>query len=357
MYRLGVIPGDGIGPEVIEQALRVLEQASRHHGFQYRVHRYPWGADHFLETGQLLPDEDLEEIRNLDALLLGALGDPRLEKGFLDRGIRARMVGELDLYVNVRPLRLYSERLCPLKGVTPQNFDLVMVRETGEDLYAGLGGFLKKGTDQEVATAEAVFTRRGVERVTRYAFDLARSRPRHHLALVDKADQVPAHDLWRRCFAEVARDYPDVKTAAACVDVAVSWMIQNPEWFDVVVSTNVFGDLLMALGTQLLGGPGVASSAWLHPGQVSLFEPLHGPDPKRAGAGVASPLGAILAVQLMLDHLGEEEAATRIDRAVRAVVSGPALLGTGARTTREVGDLVLEAMDRPLESLEEVPTR
>ncbi len=358
MYRLGVIPGDGVGPEVLGQALRVLEAASLKHGFQYRLHRYPFGADHYLETGELLPAPELEEIRNLDALLLGALGDPRLERGFLERGILNRLREELDLYVNLRPIRLYSESLCPLKGKTPQDLDMVIVRDIAEDAYAGLGGFLRKGTADEVATAESLFTRRGVERVVRFAFDVARSRPRHHLTLVDKASRVPAHDLWRRCFSEVSRDYPDVKTATVYVDTAVTWMVKNPEWFDVVVTTNLFGDILMALGLELQGGLGLSASANLNPGQVSLFKPAHGSEPKHAGSGTANPLGAILAVQMMLNNLGEEAAASQIDGAVRQVLDGRTLgdLRPGGSRTTELTDLLLHAMSCPLEMAREEPT-
>lgn len=357
MYRLGVIPGDGIGPEVVEQALRVLEATSILHGFQYRLHRYPFGADHYLETGELLPDSDLEEIRNLDAVLLGAIGDPRLERGFLERGIITRLRQDLDLYVNHRPIKLYAEHLCPVKGKTPQDLDLILIRENTEDVYTGLGGFFKKGTDDEVATAEALYTRRGVERVIRYAFDIARDRPRRHLTLVDKANVIPAHDLWQRCFTEVSREYPDVTIATAYVDAAAMWMVKNPEWFDVVVTTNMFGDILMALGAQLQGGVGLAASANLHPGQVSLFEPIHGSAPKHAGAGTANPLGAILAVQMMLDFLDEAAAAAHIERAVQSLLDSGALtdLSTrSGRSTSEFGDLVLEELDRTRETAQEM---
>lgn len=349
MYRIAVIPGDGIGPEVIEQGLRVLERVASWHGFQYRLHRYPFGADHYLETGELLPDSDLEEIRNLDAILLGAIGDPRLERGFLERGIISRLRFDLDLFVNLRPIKVYAEHLCPLKGKSPQDVDMIVVRENTEDVYAGIGGFFKKGSPDEIATAEAIYTRRGVERVIRYAFDLARERPRRHLTLVDKANAVQAHDLWRRCFAEVSREYPDVTTATAYVDAAAMWLIKNPEWFDVVVTTNMFGDILTDLGAQLQGGLGLAASANLHPEQVSLFEPIHGSAPKHAGAGTANPLGAILAVKMMLDFLNEDVAAARIERAVESLLQSGELtdLSTrSGRSTAELGDLVLDEMQR-----------
>lgn len=355
MYRIAVIPGDGIGPEVVEQALRVLQRVAAWHGIEYRLRTYPFGADHYLETGELLPDSDLEEIRNHDAVLLGAIGDPRLERGFLERGILYRLRSELDLFANLRPVKLYADHLCPLKNKSPQDVDLLVVRENTEDAYAGLGGFLRKGTPDEVATAEAIYTRRGVERVIRHAFDLARERSRRHLTLVDKANAVPAHDLWRRCFAEVGREYPDVTTAAAHADDAAMWLLKNPEWFDVVVTTNMFGDILTDLGAQLQGGLGLAASAHVHPGQVSLFEPIHGAAPKHAGAGTANPLAAILAVKMMLDFLEQEAAATRIERAVESLLQSGELADPSSRSgwsTAEIGDLVLDEMDRARQDAE-----
>ncbi|MGI5842719.1 MAG: isocitrate/isopropylmalate dehydrogenase family protein [Candidatus Xenobium sp.] len=347
MYRLGLIPGDGIGPEVLEQGLRVLEESSRRYGFSYRVHHYPFGADHYLETGELVPDSDLEEIRNLDALLVGALGDPRLERGFLEREILGRLHRELDLFINLRPVKLYSEDLCPLREANGHGVDLVILRENIGDAYAGLGGFLRQGTPDEVAISEAVFTRRGVERVLRYAFEVARSRPRHHLTLVDKSSLVPAHELWQRTFAEVAREYPDVKTATIEVDVAVAWLVRTPEWFDVIVTTTMLGDILMALGSQIQGGVGLAASASLNPGQVSLFEPIHGAAPKLAGTGAANPIGAILAVQMMLQELGEVAAASSLDTAVRTTLNNPDLKTPSPSEkglTRKYGELVLKAI-------------
>ncbi|HXE71100.1 MAG TPA: 3-isopropylmalate dehydrogenase [Candidatus Nitrosotenuis sp.] len=349
MYRIAVIPGDGIGPEVIAQALRVLEQVAAQHGFRYHLENYPFGADHYLETGQLLPESALEEIRNMDAVLLGAIGDPRVGRGVLERGIVATLRFELDLFVNLRPIKLYNADLCPLKGKTPADLDMVVVRENTEDVYTGLGGFMRRNTPHEIALTEAIYTRRGVERVVRYAFDLARLRPRKHLTLVDKANAVPAHDLWRRTFAEVARDYPDVTTATAYVDAAAMWMVKNPEWFDVVVTTNMFGDILTDLGAVLVGGMGLAASANLHPGQVSLFEPIHGSAPKYAGMGTANPLGAVLAVAMMLDFLGQKGASAAIEEAVAALLNSgqlPDLSAHSGRSTREVGDLLLAELER-----------
>ncbi len=348
MYRIAVIPGDGIGPEVVEQGLRVLESASRQFRFEVSLHRYPFGADHYLATGELLPDQNLQEIRNLDAVYLGAIGDPRVERGVLERGIIGCLRWDLDMYVNLRPIRLYSELVCPLKGKQPRDVDMVVVRENTEDAYIGMGGFFKKGTPDEVATCECIYTRRGTERVIRYAFELARTRPRKHLTLVDKANAVVAHDLWRRTFEEVARDFPDVTTATAYVDACAMWMIKNPEWLDVVVTTNMFGDILTDLGAMIQGGLGLAASANLHPGQVSLFEPIHGSAPRYAGQGKANPLAAILAVAMMLDYLGEKKAAQSIEGAVEKLFAEGILtdLSTSSgRSTGEYGELVLGKMN------------
>ncbi|MEW6280666.1 MAG: 3-isopropylmalate dehydrogenase [Candidatus Eremiobacterota bacterium] len=347
MYRIAVIPGDGIGPEVIEQGLLVLQQAAQTWRFEHTLHRFPFGADHYLATGELLPDKTLEEIRNMDAVYLGAIGDPRVERGVLERGIIGRLRWDLDMYINLRPIRLYSETVCPLKDKTPKDVDMVVVRENTEDMYMGLGGFFKKGTIDEVATAEAIYTRRGCERVIRYAFELARTRPRKHLTLVDKANAIPAHDLWRRTFEAVSRDFPDVTTATAYVDAAAMWMIKNPEWIDVMVTSNLFGDILTDLGAMIQGGLGLAASGNLHPGQVSLFEPIHGSAPRYAGQGKANPLAAILAVAMMLDFLGEKRAALHIEGAVESLFSDGTFVDistSSGRTTAEYGRHVLDRM-------------
>lgn len=347
MYRIAVIPGDGIGPEVVEQGMKVLETASRQWGFEMNVTRFPFGADHYLATGELLPDQTLQEIRNYDAVYLGAIGDPRVERGVLERGIIGRLRWDLDMYINLRPIRLYSELVCPLKDKHPRDIDMVVVRENTEDAYMGMGGFFKKGTPDEVATCEAIYTRRGTERVIRYAFELARTRPRKHLTMVDKANAVTAHDLWRRTFEEVSRDFPDITTATAYVDACAMWMIKNPEWLDVVVTTNMFGDILTDLGAMIQGGLGLAASGNLHPGQVSLFEPIHGSAPRYAGQGKANPLAAILAVSMMLDYLGEKKAAQHIEGAVEQLLQEGTLtdLSTSSgRSTAEYGELVLGKM-------------
>jgi len=344
-YDIAVIPGDGIGPEVVREAVKVLDAVAERAGFTLRYHRYPHGADHYLKTGELFPDSVLDEIRGMRAVLLGAIGDPRIEVGLLERAIIGGLRWKLDMYVNLRPIRLYAEHLCPLKGKRPADLDLVVVRENTEDLYVGLGGFFKQGTPDEVALGDMIVTRKGCERAIRYAFELARRRPRRKLHLVDKANAIRAHDLWRRTFAEVAREYPDVATDAAYIDAACMWLVKNPEWFDVVVTTNVFGDILTDLGAILQGGMGIAASGNIHPGRVSMFEPVHGSAPKYAGKNVANPLATIAAVQLMLDFLGEAQAAAALEGAIRRALverQVPSLGADSGLSTSAIGDLMAQ---------------
>src|SRR5438876_2657237 len=313
-FRIAVIPGDGIGPEVVREALRVLERVAAIEGFGAAVSRYPFGAEHYLRTKEVFPDAAFAEVRGHDAILLGAIGDPRLEVGLLEFGIIARLRFELDLYVNLRPVRLYAEHLCPLKDTRPADVDFVVVRENTEDAYAGMRGFFKKGTPDEVATQEIIFTRKGVERVIRYAFELCRARGRvRKLTLVDKANAVRAMDLWTRTFAEVGAEYPDVTRDHNYIDAACMYVVKNPEWFDTVVTSNMFGDIFTDLSAMIQGGMGVAASGNIHPGRVSLFEPIHGSAPKYGGKNVANPIATIAAVQMMLEYLGETRAAARIE--------------------------------------------
>ena len=349
-YNIAVIPGDGIGPEVIEQGLRVLERVASIDGFTVRPTRYPFGAEHYLATREVLPDAAFEEIKGHDAILLGAIGDPRIQVGQLEFGIIARLRFGLDLYVNLRPVKLYAAHLCPLKDKRPEDVDFIVVRENTEDAYAGMYGYFKKGTPDEIATQEILFTRKGTERVIRYAFDLARRRDvRRKLTLVDKANAVRAMDLWTRTFEEVGRDYPDIAREHAYIDAASMWCVKNPEWFDTVVTSNMFGDILTDLAAMIQGGLGVAASGNLHPGRVSLFEPIHGSAPKYAGKQVANPIATIMAVHMMLDYLEEKRAARRIEEAVAELLRSrriPSLGSDSGLSTRQVGDLVLDALEQ-----------
>jgi 3-isopropylmalate dehydrogenase len=349
-HKIAVIPGDGIGPEVVREGLRVLERVAAIEGFGVALTRYPFGAEHYLKTRDILPDSAFEEIRGHDAILLGAIGDPRIQVGLLEFGIIARMRFGLDLFVNLRPVKLYAEHLCPLKDKKPEHVDFIVVRENTEDAYAGMYGYFKKGTPDEIATQEILFTRKGVERIIRYAFDLARRRAKgKKLTLVDKANAVRAMDLWTRTFEEVGREYPDIAREHAYIDAATMWCVKNPEWFDTVVTSNMFGDILTDLAAMIQGGLGVAASGNLHPGRVSLFEPIHGSAPKHAGKNVANPIATVMAVQMMLDYLGEKRAAQRIEETVAGLLSSkriPSLGSDSGLSTSAVGDLVLEALER-----------
>lgn len=347
-YRIGVLPGDGIGEEVLREGMRVLQHLSKKFDFRYEAKNYPFGADHFLKTGEIIPDAAFAEMKTLDAIYLGAIGDPRIETGKLERGIVGRLRWEMDLFVNLRPIKLYAEHLCPLKGKKPEDLDILVIRENTEGIYLNVGGFLRKGTEHEIATQETIYTRRGVERVIRYAYEACRKRnKKHKLTLVDKANAVPAHDLWRRTFAEVGKEYPEIKTDANYVDATAMWMIKNPESFDTIVTDNLFGDILTDLGAMLQGGMGIAAGGNIHPGKVSMFEPIHGSAPKHRGKGVANPIAAINAAGMMLEHLGETAAANALDAAVLRLLNSGKLptLGTDSGvSTQKVGDMVLEML-------------
>jgi 3-isopropylmalate dehydrogenase len=348
-YRIGVIPGDGIGPEVVHEGLKVLHVLSQRFGFGCEIVEYPWNSSLYLSSGELMPETILDEYRTLDALYLGALGDPRVEAGLVERSVIMSIRLGLDLYVNLRPIVLYAEHLCPLKDVRIEDIDMVVIRENTEDAYVGLGGIFKKGTQDETAIAEMIYTRRGVERCIRYAFELASQRPRRSLTLVDKSNAIRPQDIWRRTFAEVGGEYPEVSTDAVYVDAAAMYMVAEPNRFDTVVTTNLFGDILTDLGAVLQGGVGSAASGNIHPGQVSMFEPIHGSAPNIAGQNVASPVGAIAALAMLLDYLGESEAAKAVHGAIRSLLTSRRLPGLGARTgltTAQVGDLTVRELER-----------
>jgi len=348
-YSVAVIPGDGIGPEVVREGLRVIERVAAIEGFALKLSRYPFGAEHYLKTKEVFPESAFSEVKGHDAILLGAIGDPRIEVGLLEFGIIAKMRFELDLYVNLRPVRLYAEHLCPLKDKRPEHVDFVVVRENTEDAYAGMRGFFKKGTPDEIATQEILFTRKGTERVIRYAFELARKRGKaKKLTLVDKANAVRAMDLWTRTFAEVGAEYPDITREHNYIDAACMYVVKNPEWFDTVVTSNMFGDIFTDLSAMIQGGLGVAASGNLHPGKVSLFEPIHGSAPKYAGQNVANPIATILAGAMMLDYLGEARAAQRLEGAVEGLLASKRIPSVGTDSgfsTTQIADLVLEALE------------
>jgi len=343
--RIAVVPGDGIGPEVVREGLRVLERVAALEGFTPELTRYPFGAEHYLATKDVLPDAAFEEIRGHDAVLLGAIGDPRMPPGFLEFGIVARLRFGLDLFANVRPVKLYDAAFTPLRDKGPEHLDFVVVRENTEDAYAGMWGQFKKGTPDEIATQEILFTRKGVERVLRFAFDLCRARGgRRKLTLLTKANAIRAMELWTRTFAEVGAEYADVTREHQYIDAACMFVVTQPEQYDTVVTSNMFGDIFTDLGAALVGGLGLASSANLHPGRVSLFESIHGSAPQFAGQNRANPLATIMAVSMMLQYLGERGGAKRIEDAVVRVLRSGRLPNLGMDSgvgTSQVGDLVL----------------
>jgi 3-isopropylmalate dehydrogenase len=300
----------------------------------------------------MMPDEAFDRIADMNAVLLGAIGDPRIEVGKLEFAIIAGLRFKLDLYVNLRPIKLLHESMCPLKDKGPEQVDMVICRENTEDAYAGIYGFLKKGTPDEVANQAMVYTAKGTERIIRYAFELARKRgPKPgadapQVTLIDKANAVRAQDLWTRIFAAVAADYPEIKTDHAYIDAACMWMVKNPEWFDVAVTPNLFGDIITDLGAMIQGGMGIAASGNIHPGRVSMFEPIHGSAPKYRGQNKANPLATIMAVSMMLDHLGETEAAQSVEGAVARLICEGRIssLQAGVHGTDELGTMVAEEL-------------
>jgi 3-isopropylmalate dehydrogenase len=350
MKRIAVIPGDGIGIEVTREAVRVLEAASRLSGIALRLDAFPYGADHFLRTGETLPAGAMDRFREYDAILLGALGDPRIPDMKHAADILLGLRFGLDLYINYRPIRLLDERLCPLKGRTAAEVDFSVFRENTEGLYVGMGGIFKKGTPDEIAVQEDVNTRKGVERIIRHAFEFAKSRGKSRVVMSDKSNVLTyGHDLWQRVFKSVAAEFPEIEARHLYVDALTMQMIKDPSQFQVIVTCNMFGDIVTDLGAQLQGGLGMAASANIHPGSVSLFEPVHGSAPKYAGKDIANPFGAILTAALLLEHLSYREEARRVEAAVVACIrTGRTAqeLG-GALGTRAVGDAVCREIERP----------
>ncbi|MCS7306283.1 MAG: 3-isopropylmalate dehydrogenase [Thermoguttaceae bacterium] len=349
--RVAVIGGDGTGPEVVAEAVKVLRAVSEREGFQIEFTEFDLGGERYLRTGEILPDEELERLKTFHAILLGAVGDPRVPPGVLERGLLLRLRFELDQYINLRPVKLYPGVQTPLADKGPEDIDFVVVRENTEDLYAGIGGWLKKGTPDEVAIQTAIYTRKGCERCIRWAFEYTRKRnKKKFLVLVAKTNVLTyGHDLWLRTFQEVAKQYPDIRTDYNHVDACCMWMVKNPEYYDVIVTTNMFGDIITDLGAIIQGGMGVAAGANLNPdpGGVSMFEPMGGSAPKYTGTGQINPIAAITAGAMLLEFNGYEQAAQRLYQAIQ-VVTGTKMKSQAAGkmgyTTQQVGDLVCEAL-------------
>jgi 3-isopropylmalate dehydrogenase len=339
--RVAVIPGDGIGPEVVAEGRKVLEAAAARDGVKVVTTEYDLGARRWQATGETLPDSVLAELRAHDAILLGAVGDPTVPSGLLERGLLLRLRFELDHCVNLRPVRLYPGVRTPLAGIEPADVDMVVVREGTEGPYLGAGGTVRRGTPHEVATEESINTAYGVERVVRDAFHRASLRPRRHLTLVHKTNVLThAGDLWQRTTDSVAADFPDVSVDYCHVDAAAMFLVSRPRRFDVIVTDNLFGDILTDIGAAVAGGIGLAASGNIDPSRrnPSMFEPVHGSAPDIAGRGVADPTATILSVAMMLDQLGLASVAARVEAAVAADLVAR---GAAPRPTRQVGDAIV----------------
>jgi len=346
--RIAVIPGDGIGVEVTAEAVKILRRVADVFGRRLDLEMLPWGADHYLKTGVTIPSDGYAMLRDqFDAVFIGALGDPRVADNRHARDILLGTRFELDLYVNYRPVELLDDRLCPLKNRTTADVDFVVFRENTEGLYVGVGGRFKAGTDDEIAVQQEMNTYKGVHRIIRHAFEFARAHGRRRVCMADKSNAMTdGHALWQRVFKEVAAQYPDIEPRHVYIDALALLMVQDPSQFDIIVTNNLFGDIITDLGAALQGGLGVAPSANLHPGRTSMFEPVHGSAPPLAGKNVANPVGAILSAALMLDTLALTQEAAAIETAVKnAVITGQVTTDIGGRLgTKETGDYIAGAI-------------
>ncbi len=347
MYKIAVIAGDGTGPEVVKEGLKVLSELSKKNGFKYEIVEYDLGGERYLKKKELVPDSVLKELSIMDAIYLGAIGHPDVKPGILEQGILLKLRFHFDQYINLRPVKLYPGVWTPVKDKGPDDIDFVVVRENTEGLYKGMGEFQKKGTKDEVALQISHNTRKGVERCVRFAFQYAKKRnKRKNLTLVGKTNVLTyAWDLWDRTFNEVRKEYKDIKTNYAHVDATCMWMIKNPEWFDVIVTDNMFGDIITDLGAMIQGGMGIAAGGNINPEGISMFEPIGGSAPKYTGKNVINPLAAICALGMMLESLGEKASADMLERSVMKV-TGEKLKSLSAGkmgySTAEVGDLVVK---------------
>ncbi len=348
MYKIAVIGGDGTGPEVIKEGIKVLEVAAKKNNFKIQWINYDLGGERYKKTGDICPESVIEELKKVDSIYLGAIGHPDVKPGILEKGLLLRLRFALDQYINLRPVRLYPNVDTPLKDKKPEDIDYVVIRENTEGIYAGAGGFLRKDTPQEVATQESVNTRFGVERCIRYAFELTQKRNNKKgkkLTLCGKTNVLTfAWGLWERAFYDIAKDYPDVKPDYAHVDATCMWMVKNPEWFDVIVTDNIFGDIITDLAAMTQGGMGIAAGGNINPKGVSMFEPIGGSAPKYTGKNVINPLAAIAAGGMMLDVIGEAKASKEVEAAIIKSLSTGKIKSLAAGkmglSTTEMGDFV-----------------
>jgi len=348
-YKIAVIGGDGTGPEVTVEAMKVLNVAAAKFGFKLDPTEFDYGGDRYLKTGEVLPESAADDMREFDAILLGAIGHPDVKPGILEKGILLKLRFDLDQYINLRPVKLYPGVETPLRGKGPEDIDYVVVRENTGGLYTGIGGFTMKGTEHEVAVQSMVYTRKQVERCLRYAFEYTRKRAqRNTLALCGKTNVLTyTYDLWERAFHEIGeKDYPEIQRDYYHVDATCMWMVKNPEWFDVIVTGNMFGDIIADLGAMTQGGMGIAAGGNINPEGVGMFEPIGGSAPKYTGQNVINPLAAICAAAMMMDTLGESEAAAAMESSVMATTLKLKSLAAGRMgfSTTEVGDLVAEGI-------------
>jgi len=350
-YRIGVIPGDGVGPEVIREGIKVLKAVGEKSKIKFEFVNYDFGGERYLKTGEILPDSAIEEFKKLNVLYLGAVGHPQVKPGVLEKDLLLKIRFSLDEYINLRPVVLYPGVETPLKNKKPEDINFVVVRENTEGLYCGIGGFFKKGTQDEIAFQEEVNTYKGVERCISYAFEYTKKRSissgKKRLTLVDKANVLTyGHDLWQRVFYSLGEKYPEIEKEHQYVDACCMWIVKNPEHYDVIVTNNMFGDIITDLGAVIQGGLGIAAGANINPNGVSMFEPIHGSAPKYAGKNCVNPLATITAGILMLEVLGETEAKKLIEEAIRKVLLSGKIksmeAGKMGLTTSEVGDLIVD---------------
>jgi 3-isopropylmalate dehydrogenase len=350
--RIAIIPGDGIGVETTAEAVKALRAVGEVFGRQFDLEMLPWGADYFLQTGITMPPDGYAMLRDqFDAVFIGALGDPRVPDNRHARDILLGTRFELDLYVNYRPVKLLDARLCPLKDRSAADVNFVVFRENTEGLYVSIGGRFKAGTEDEVAIQEEVNTFKGVHRIVKHAFEFAKANGRRSVCMTDKSNAMTqGHALWQRIFKELAPQYPEIEARHLYIDALALLLIQNPAQFDIIVTNNLFGDIITDLGAALQGGLGLAASGNLHPGRTSMFEPVHGSAPPLAGKNIANPMGAVLSASLMLDHLGLRSEALAVETAVQqAVVSGQGTREIGGSLgTRETGDFIASRIRRTM---------
>ena len=348
MYKIAVLPGDGTGPEVVREGIKVLDAVGESAGIKLDYTHYDLGGERYLRTGEILPDSVVDELRQFDAIYLGAIGHPDVKPGILEKGLLLRLRFELDLYINLRPVKLYPGVDTPLKDKGPEHIDFVVVRENTEGQYAGAGGFLRKGTPDEIAIQDSICTRKGVDRCLRYAYQYAMKRNKDKkLTLCGKTNVLTyAFDLWERAFHEMGeKEFSEVTRDYAHVDATVMWMVKNPEWFDVIVTENMFGDIITDLGAMIQGGMGIAAGGNINPEGVSMFEPIGGSAPKYTNQNVVNPLAAIGAAAMLLDTIGETKAAAQIEKSIMTVCAShmkSQAAGKMGHNTQQVGDLVIK---------------